>query len=135
MYTLGGRVISADDDMRPYALIENSVETLGDHEICRGKLLKSGERNGYEPKSFDIVSAFVDVLGKRVADVPRNYERGRGPAVTKKNWRMDCGVAGYDNKFCRPSSPRVCDSKTTSIGSGSSRKESWPPTSTPRRTI
>jgi len=27
MYTLGGRVISADDDMRPYALIENSVET------------------------------------------------------------------------------------------------------------
>jgi hypothetical protein len=24
------------------------------------------------------------------------------PAVTKNNWRMDCGVAGYDNKFGLP---------------------------------
>ena len=24
------------------------------------------------------------------------------PAVTKKNWRMDCGVAAYDNKFGLP---------------------------------
>ena len=23
------------------------------------------------------------------------------PAVTKKSWRMDCGVAGYDNRFAR----------------------------------
>jgi hypothetical protein len=180
MYTLGGRVISADDDMRPYALMENSIETLGEDEVCRGKLLKVGE-NGFAPKSFDIVSAFLDVLGKRVSEVPPNYERGvllvdsamdletnaskgltrenslvleRGPleddavvkiaqtfrsgthdmdavdfiemflddekqvdpdelneqyvlinfrpAVTKKNWRMDCGVAGYDNKFGLP---------------------------------
>jgi hypothetical protein len=180
MYTLGGRAISADDDMRPYALMENSVESLGEHEVCRGKLLKVGEQ-GYGAKSFDIVSAFLDVLGKRVEDVPPNYERGahlvdtamdletnatkgltrenslvveRGPlppdavvkvaqtfrsgthdmdaidfvemfldddqqidpdelneqyvlvnfrpVVTKKNWRMDCGVAGYDNKFGLP---------------------------------
>jgi hypothetical protein len=31
---------------------------------------------GYTRKSFDIVAAFVDVLGKRVGDVPDNYERG-----------------------------------------------------------
>jgi hypothetical protein len=24
------------------------------------------------------------------------------PAVTKMNWRMDCGIAGYDNKFGLP---------------------------------
>ena len=24
------------------------------------------------------------------------------PAVTNKNWRMDCGVAGYDNTFGLP---------------------------------
>ena len=24
------------------------------------------------------------------------------PAVTKMNWRMDCGVAGYDNTFGLP---------------------------------
>ena len=180
MYTLGGRVISADDDMRPYALMESSVETLGEHEVCRGKLLRVGE-NGYVRKSFDIVSSFLDVVGKRVADVPANYERGsvlvdtamdletnasKGltrenalimehgelaedavvkiaqtfrsgthdmdaidfvemfldddkqidpdelneqyvlvnfrPAVTNKNWRMDCGVAAYDNKFGLP---------------------------------
>jgi hypothetical protein len=180
MYTLGGRVISADDDMRPYALMEDSVETLGEDEVCRGKLLRMNDE-GYGPKSFDIVSAFLDVLGKRVAAVPPNYERGallvdtamdletnatkglarenslllqRGnladdaivkiaqtfrsgthdmdavdfvemflddeeqadpdelneqyvlvnfrPAVTKNNWRMDCGVAGYDNKFGLP---------------------------------
>jgi hypothetical protein len=180
MYTLGGRVISADDDMRPYALMEDSVETLGEDEVCRGKLLRAGE-HGYGPKSFDIVSAFLDVLGKPVAEVPTNYERGallvdtamdletnatkglarensllleRGllaedavvkiaqtfrsgthdmdaidfvemflddeeqadpdelneqyvlvnfrPAVTKNNWRMDCGVAAYDNKFGLP---------------------------------
>lgn len=180
MYTLGGRVISADDDMRPYALMENSIETLADDEVCRGKLLRAGEQ-GYAPKSFDIVSAFLDVLGKRVAEVPQNYARGallvdtamdletnatKGftrenslrlepgalqddavvkiaqtfrsgthdmdaidfiemflddeqqldpdelnqqyvlvnfrPVVTKKNWRMDCGVAGYDNTFGLP---------------------------------
>jgi hypothetical protein len=27
---------------------------------------------------------------------------GRRPVVTKKNWRMDCGVAGYDNAFGLP---------------------------------
>ena len=180
MYTLGGLMISSDDDMRPYALMEDSPESLGVDEVCRGKLLKTG-RNGYTRKSFDIVAAFRDVLGKPVGHVPDNYERGellvdtamdletnttkglarenslmlqRGPVaenaivkmaqtfrsgtndfdaidfvdmflddeqqtslddlndayvlvnfrpvVTKKNWRMDCGVAGYDNTFGLP---------------------------------
>jgi hypothetical protein len=180
MYTLGGLMISSDDDMRPYCMVEYSPESLGDDEVCRGRLHKSGE-NGYTRKSFDITAAFLDVLGKRVNDVPDNYERGellvdtamdletnaskgltrenslmlqRGavtegsvvkiaqtfrsgtndidetdflemfledenqmsldtlndvyvlvnfrPAVTRKNWRMDCGVAGYDNTFGLP---------------------------------
>jgi hypothetical protein len=180
MYTLGGLMISSDDDMRPYCLVEYSPESLGDDEVCRGRLHKAGE-NGYTRKSFDITAAFLDVLGKRVSDVPDNYERGellvdtamdletnaskglmrehslmleRGtvpdgsvvkmaqtfrsgtndidatdflemfledeeqtnletlsdvyvlvnfrPAVTRKNWRMDCGVAGYDNTFGLP---------------------------------
>ena len=45
MYTLGGLMVSADDDMRPYALMEDSPESLGDEEVCRGKLLQGrGER-------------------------------------------------------------------------------------------
>jgi hypothetical protein len=180
MYTLGGLMVSADDDMRPYTLMEHSIESLGAEEVCRGKLVKAGH-NGYGRKSFDILGSFLDVLGKRVREVPDNYERGdllvdtamdletnatkglarenslllrRGPlpedarvkmaqtfrsgtndldaidyvemflddeaqtnaddlndlyvlvnfrpVVTKKNWRMDCGVAGYDNSYGLP---------------------------------
>ncbi len=181
MYTLGGLMVSSDDDMRPhYCLVEYSPESLGNDEVCRGRLHKAGE-NGYTRKSFDITAAFLDVVGKRVSEVPDNYERGellvdtamdletnaskgltrehalmlqRGPvpedsvvkmaqtfrsgtndidatdflemfledeqqtdldtlndvyvlvnfraAVTRRNWRMDCGVAAYDNTFGLP---------------------------------
>lgn len=166
--------------MRPYTLLEHSPESLEPDEICRGRLYRRGEE-GYSRKSFDLIASFQDVLGKRVADVPRHYERGelvwdtamdletnatkglvrenalrlqRGPlsedavvkmaqtfrsgtndidaldyaemflqdpeqtdpdalnddyvlinfrpVVTNKNWRMDCGVAAYDNTFGLP---------------------------------
>jgi len=180
MYTLGGLMVSADDDMRPYTLVEHSPESLDADEICRGRLHKLGQ-NGYGRKSFDILTSFLDVLGKPAGQVPDNYERGEllvdtatdletnaskgltrenslllqhgavpgdavvkmaqtfrsgtndvdamdyvemflgddaqkdaddlndvyvlvnfRPVVTKKNWRMDCGVAGYDNTFGLP---------------------------------
>lgn len=180
VYTLGSLMVSSDDDMRPYSLMEHSPESLEPDEVCRGRLHRAAE-NGYGRKSFDILTAFRDVLGKRVSEVPDNYERGqlvvdtamdletnatmglkrdnslmvqRGPlqedavvkmaqtfrsgtgdidaidfiemfldneqqvdpaqlndfyvlenfrpVVTKKNWRMDCGVAGYDNTFGLP---------------------------------
>jgi hypothetical protein len=180
MYTLGGLMVSADDDMRPYTLMEHSPESLNPDEVCRGRLHKVGH-NGYSRKSFDILTSFLDVLGKPAGQVPDNYERGellvdtamdletnatkglarenslllqRGPlaedavvkmaqtfrsgtndidaidyvemflddekqtnpddlnevyvlvnfrpVVTKRNWRMDCGVAGYDNTFGLP---------------------------------
>jgi hypothetical protein len=180
MYSLGGLLVSADDDMRPYTLMEHSPESLNPDEVCRGRLHKAGQ-NGYSRKSFDILTSFLDVLGKRAGEVPANYERvellvdtatdletnttkglarenslmlQRGPladdavvkmaqtfrsgtndidaldyvdlfladeqqtnldelndfyvlvnfrsVLTKKNWRMDCGVAGYDNTFGLP---------------------------------
>jgi hypothetical protein len=180
MYTLGGLMVSADDDMRPYTLMEHSPESLGPDEVSRGRLHKAGE-NGYGKKSFDILTSFLDVLGKPVCQVPDNFEHGEllvdsafdletnssigggrenslllqhgplahdavvkiaqtfrsgtndidavdyvdmflddehqvnpdtlndvyvlvnfRPVVTKKNWRMDCGVAGYDNTFGLP---------------------------------
>jgi hypothetical protein len=180
MYTLGGLMVSADDDMRPYTLMEHSPESLNPDEICRGRLHKLGH-NGYSRKAFDILTSFLDVLGKPASQVPDNYERGellvdtamdletnatkglsrenslllqRGlvrddavvkmaqtfrsgtndidaidyvdmfledegqtnpddlnevyvlvnfrPVVTKRNWRMDCGVAGYDNTLGLP---------------------------------
>jgi hypothetical protein len=180
MYTLGGLMISADDDMRPFTLMEHSPESLNPDEVCRGRLHRLGH-NGYSRKSFDIMTSFLDVLGKSTNDVPDNYERGellvdtamdletnatkgltrenslllqRGPlaedavvkmaqtfrsgtndidaidyvemfledegqtnpdelnqvyvlvnfrpVVTNCNWRMDCGVAAYDNTFGLP---------------------------------
>lgn len=180
MYTLGGLMVSSDDDMRPWSLIESSPESLGKGEVCRGRLHKANQI-GYTRKSFDIIAAFLDVLGKPVAEVPDNYERGElladtameletnaskglaqenslmleqgtvheasvvkiaqtfrsgtndidavdlvdmflgdenqttlenlndlyvlvnfRPVVTNKTWRMDCGVAGYDNTFGLP---------------------------------
>ena len=182
MYSLGAFLISADDDMRPYALVESSPESLNADEISRGKLMK-GNAPGFVQKSFDLLTSFHDVLGHRVNEIPGNYEKGelvidtamdletnvsndfagdnslllkRGPVsqsavvkmaqtfhtgtndidaldfvqmylrdekqhhanlhdfndlyvlvnfrpvVTKKNWRMDCGVAGYDNRLGLP---------------------------------
>jgi hypothetical protein len=182
MYTLGFLMISADDDMRPHALIESSPESLNADEISRGKLLKRAAP-GVIQKSFDLLTSFKDVLGRKVSELPANYEKGelvvdtamdletnvsndfagdnslilkRGPVsrnavvkmaqtfrsgtndidaldfvqmylrdesqrhanlhdfndlyvlvnfrpvVTKKNWRMDCGVAGYDNRLGLP---------------------------------
>ena len=75
MYTLGGLMISSDDDMRPFALLENSPESLGAEEVSRGRFHKAGV-NGYSKKSFDIMAAFLDVLSKPASDVPENYERG-----------------------------------------------------------
>ena len=182
MYTLGNFMVSADDDMRPHALIESSPESLNADEISRGKLMKPGA-DGIVRKSFDLLSAFKDVLGRKTAELPANFEKGelvvdtamdletnvskdfardnslllqRGtvakssivkiaqtfrtgtndidaldflhmylndesqhhsnlhefndhyvlvnfrPVVTNRNWRIDCGVAGYDNRLGLP---------------------------------
>lgn len=182
MYTLGALMISADDDMRPHALIESSPESLTADEISRGKLLKR-DAGGVIQKSYDLLTSFKDVLGRKVSELPENYEKGElvvdtamdletnvsktfsrdnslllqkgtvarnavvkiaqtfrtgtndndaldfvhmylndesqdqenlndfndvyvlvnfRPVVTNKNWRIDCGVAGYDNRLGLP---------------------------------
>src|ERR1019366_7702935 len=55
MYTLGGLFVSNDDDMRPFAFMETSPESLADDEVCHGRLRKTGE-NGYTRKSVDIAT-------------------------------------------------------------------------------
>jgi hypothetical protein len=180
LYTLGSHMVSADDDMRPMGLIEDSPESLSADEISRGKLLKA-TASGYTRRPFDVLSSFGDVLGRKVSDVPENFAKGElvsdtamdletnanlglvrenslllqkgkvsrsatvkmaqtfrsgtsdidalyfvelflddvdetnlehvndmyvlvnfRPAITNRNWRMDCGVAGYDNTVGLP---------------------------------
>ena len=181
MYTLGGLMVSADDDMRPYALMEHSPESLDADEVCRGRLHKAGAERlqpqvvrhprvlprragqarrrgagqlrarraagGHRDGPGDqrhqgagarelAAAAARAVAGRRGRedgpDVPLRHQRHRRhrlssrcssttrgrsnpddlndlyvlvnfrPVVTKKNWRMDCGVAGYDNTFGLP---------------------------------
>src|SRR5450432_2857380 len=166
--------------MRHFALVEDSVESLAENEISRGKLVRPSAP-GFSRKSYDLLATFRDVLGKRVDEVPANYLRGDyvvdtamhletnatmgvaaenslllkpgrvprnaivkiaqtfrtgtndidavdfvdlflqnedqasieelndhyalvnfRPVLTNLNWRMDCGVAGYDNEFGLP---------------------------------
>src|SRR5260370_9401298 len=55
-------------------MVEYSPESLSDGEISRGKLIKAA-RGGYTERTFDILASFLDVLGKKVSDLPPNYER------------------------------------------------------------
>ncbi|KYC40495.1 hypothetical protein WA1_25570 [Scytonema hofmannii PCC 7110] len=75
MYTLGHLMVSSDDDMRPDALIENSPESLSADEICRGKLFKLNQ-DGFVHRSFDLLTSFEDVLGRKVNLIPDNFEKG-----------------------------------------------------------
>ena len=61
--------------MRPHALIESSPESLNTDEISRGKLLKR-DAGGVIQKSFDLLTSFKDVLGRKVCELPANYEKG-----------------------------------------------------------
>ncbi len=178
MYTLGDFLVSSDDDMRPYALMEDSPESLVGDEVARGRLFRAG---GYAPKLYDLLRAFLEVLGRPVGQVPRNFAQGElledsttdletnmtrvfarentlrlrpgivpptsivkmaqtfrsgtndidahdfvemflddasetdpeqlndlyalvnfRPVVTKESWRMDCGIAAYDNTIGLP---------------------------------
>ena len=69
MYTLGELVVSSDDDMRPYSLMEDSPESLEADEICRGRLHKAASTRSVH-RSFDIIGAFKDVI-EEVGRFPR----------------------------------------------------------------
>src|SRR5712671_3243108 len=70
MYTLGGLLVSSDDDMRPYALMEDSPESLETDEISRGRLHKAGSGH-YVRKSFYIIGAFKTCSARRSPRFPR----------------------------------------------------------------
>ncbi len=74
-YTLGDLMASSDDDMRPYALMEGSPESLQAGELSRGRLYKAG-KDQVVHKAFDIRASREDVLGRPVSEIPENYERG-----------------------------------------------------------
>lgn len=180
LYSLGRLFVSADDDMRPFALVQDDGQRLSGDEICKGSVVPA-ERAPKETRAFDLLTEFTKALGKPVCDVPSQYARGEllvdsamdletnaskglsrentlsllpgavaddatvkmaqtfrsgtndidaldfvemflespahaninmltdiyvlgqfRPVITNKNWRMDCGVAAYDNRSGLP---------------------------------
>jgi hypothetical protein len=73
----------------------------GDAVVKMAQTFRSGT---HDMDAIDFVDMFLDddrrIDPDELSDqyVLVNFR----PAVTKKNWRMDCGVAGYDNKFGLP---------------------------------
>ena len=76
MYTLGRYMVSADDDMRPEALVENNMESLAPDEVCRGRLFNA-DQPGFVHKSFDVLTAFQDVLGNDKQELPQLKVRNK----------------------------------------------------------
>ena len=74
----------------------------GDAVVKMAQTFRSGT-NGIDAADFaDLFledEGQVDPDGLNEQCVLANYR----PVVTKKSWRMDCGVAGYDNTFGLPS--------------------------------
>jgi hypothetical protein len=75
IYSLGQLMVSADDDMRPEALMTQGTDSLGDGEVCRGVLRRASEQS-WKKRAFDVVGPFEEVLGRRVGDLPHGYAPG-----------------------------------------------------------
>ena len=76
MYTLGGLMVSADDDMRPYALMEDSPESLDDgrgqpRPAAQGRPERLHAQVVRHPRRRSSTC-----WASPSAEVPDNYERG-----------------------------------------------------------
>src|SRR5258707_2842381 len=90
MYTLGGLMVSSDDDMRPFAFMEDSPESLGLDEVSRGKLYKMGQL-GYTRKSFDHPGRVREHLPR----ARRAQHHGAGHARERHSLRGHLQRAGH----------------------------------------
>ena len=146
MYTLGGLMISADDDMRPYTLMEHSPESLESDEVCRGRLHKVGQ-NGYGRKSFDILDLVPRRAGQtrqpgagqlRARRIAHRHAHGSGnqrdQGSDARELAASCSAARCpqmrSSRWRRPFAP----APTTSTRSTTSRC-SWATRSKPTPTI
>jgi hypothetical protein len=102
MYTLGGLLVSADDDMRPYALMEHSPESLEPDEVSRGRLHKVGGATGI---AVNALSAFTCGLfrgighGSSVWRVVGTASRGGGAVcdASQQQRKKQCARTLYDH--------------------------------------
>lgn len=90
LYTLGDLFISADDDMRPHGLFHKDELRLRKDEILKGMYVDKTNKQLYERRDFDLVSAILEVLGKTV-------EEGVG-GLLKGSTLIDSMTDLYTNK-------------------------------------
>lgn len=116
-------MVSADDDMHPYALMEPGRPWLDQREVSRGRLHRAG-RDGYVRKSFGLLGAFLDVLGKPVAEAPADYDSGEVLVDTAMDLETNVplGVRRENSLVLREGELRRCwNARWTSSVASSSR--------------
>lgn len=70
LYTTGDFFISADDDMRPHGLHAAESGILSEGEVLKGRYMDKRTLDGQvRRQEYDLLAAYLDVLGKRVRDV------------------------------------------------------------------
>ena len=87
MYTLGGLMVSSDDDMRPYALMEHSPESLDDGRGQPRPAAQGRARTATAASRSTSSPRFWMCSASRSAEVPDNYERGELLSTPPWTWR------------------------------------------------
>jgi hypothetical protein len=87
--------------MRENSLLLDPGALEGDAVVKIAQTFRSGT---HDMDAVDFIELYLD--NEKQIDPDQHDEQyvlvNFRPAVTKNNWRMDCGVAGYDNKFGLP---------------------------------
>jgi hypothetical protein len=71
-YTLGKKMITADDDMSPYGLFANPARLTNNDLVYKGRFVNDTKR--ILQIDQDIVGSFQNVLGKKAGSI--NYQKG-----------------------------------------------------------
>lgn len=78
LYTLGDLFVSVDDDMKPYGYVSKETEDLCEGVVLKGIYIDKKNLESETRKiETDLLSAYLEILGKNVGDVPENYAVGR----------------------------------------------------------
>ena len=99
MYTLGGLMVSADDDMRPYCLMEDSPESLGRRRGLPRQAASRPATTATCRKSFDILAV-----------VPRRAGQAGRPGARTTTSAANC--SSTPRWTWRPTPPRAWPGRT-----------------------
>ncbi|MBL8742484.1 MAG: hypothetical protein JNK04_15350 [Myxococcales bacterium] len=76
LHTIGDLVISADDDMRPHALMDDRSGVVLEGRALSESTMARWPHSEKSRRTFDVARSFLDVLGKPVREISQKLTRG-----------------------------------------------------------